>query len=303
MAAEIAGQAGRIFNPRTGRTVMLAVDHGYFQGPTTGLENPRRTLEPLLPHCDAVSPTKGVFLHCFPRDNEAPVILRASGGNSIVYADPVELERELALRSPGAPDREGLRRQIADELTNRELSNEGITVSAEEAKRLGAEGVSVSIYVGARHQKASILNLARMSEEARREGLVLLGITAVGREMARDVRYLALASRIAAEHGADVVKTYYCEGFEKVVEGCFVPIVIAGGKKVPEREALEFCHRAIASGAAGVDMGRNIFQSEAPVAMIKAVRAVVHEGLKPGEAYEAFQEMRGAEAVGPRGGA
>lgn len=285
--------AARVLNPATGRTVMLALDHGYFQGPTSGLEEPRKTLEPLLPCCDAVSPTLGVFLRCFPPDNAAPVILRASGGNSIVYADPVELEREVALRGQGlgGKEREALRERIADDMVSRELSNEGVTVPAREAARLGAAGVSISIYVGARYQKESILNLARMAEEARALGVMTLGITAVGKEMVRDARYLGLASRIAAEHGADIVKTYFCEGFEKVVRGALVPVVIAGGKKIPEREALEFCHQAMQSGAAGVDMGRNIFQSEHPVAMIQAVRAIVHEGLSPREACGLYEEM------------
>ena len=284
--------AARVLNPKTGKTVMLALDHGYFQGPTTGLEEPRKTLEPLLPWCDAVSPALGVFLRCFPENHSTPVILRASGGNSIVYADPVELEREVALRGQGldAKAKEALRAQIADDMVSRELSNEGVTVPAAEAKRLGAVGVSLSIYVGARYQKESILNLAKMAEEARALGVMTLGITAVGKEMVRDARYLGLASRIAAEHGADVVKTYFCEGFEKVVRGAMVPVVIAGGKKIPEKEALEFCHQAMQSGAAGVDMGRNIFQSEHPVAMIQAVRAIVHEGLSPRQALGLFEE-------------
>ena len=290
----------KITNEETGRIVMLAVDHGYFQGPTSGLEEPGKTVEPLLPWCDAVSPTKGVFLRCMPPETRTPVILRASGGNAIVYSDPVELERELSIRAAGVADeaaRESLRERIADEIVNRELSNEAVTVSAAEAARLGVAGVSVSVYVGARYQKESILNLARMSDEGRREGLIVLGITAVGKEMTRDARYLGLASRIAAEHGADVVKTYYCEGFEKVVRGCFAPIVIAGGRKVPEREALAFCRRAIDEGAVGVDMGRNIFQSAQPVAMIRAVRAVVHEGLSPDTAYEMFEDLSAASPL------
>ena len=288
-----------ILNERTKRVVMLAADHGYFQGPTSGLEEPRKTLAPLLPLCDAVSPSKGVFLRCFPPDGAAPVILRASGGNAVVYSDPVELERELAIRGAGVEDaagREALRERIADEIANRELSNEGLTLSAAEARRLGAAGVSVSIYAGARYQRESILNLARMSEAGRREGLLVLGITAVGREMTRDARYLGLASRIAAEHGADLVKTYFCEGFEEVARGCFVPIVIAGGKKIPEREALAFCRRAVDAGAIGVDMGRNIFQSARPAAMMRAVRGVVHEDMTPDAAFEMFEDL-GADSA------
>jgi putative autoinducer-2 (AI-2) aldolase len=297
--------AAKVLSAETGKSVMLALDHGYFQGPTTGLEEPRRTLEPLLPYCDAVSPTMGVFLRCFPASCAAPVILRASGGNSIVYADPIELEREVALRGGGLKDKEkeALRARIADDIVNRELSNEGITVSAREAARHGAAGVSISIYVGARYQKESILNLARMAEEARALGVMTLGITAVGKEMARDARYLGLASRIAAEHGADIVKTYFCPGFEKVVQGAMVPVVIAGGKKIPEKEALEFCHQAMQSGAAGVDMGRNIFQSEHPIAVIRAVRAIVHEGLGPREAYGLYEELAHGGVPTARGAA
>jgi len=285
--------AAQVLSAETGKTVMLALDHGYFQGPTTGLEEPRKTLEPLLPWCDAVSPTLGVLLRCFPEGHSTPVILRASGGNSIVYADPVELEHEVALRGRGLNDKEkeALRERVADDMVNRELSNEGVTVPAAEARRLGACGVSFSIYVGARYQKESILNLARMAEEARAIGLMTLGITAVGKEMERDARYLGLASRIAAEHGADIVKTYFCKDFEKVVRGAMVPVVIAGGKKIPEKEALEFCHQAMQSGAAGVDMGRNIFQSEHPVAVIRAVRAIVHEGMSPREAFGLYEEL------------
>ncbi len=283
-----------LLNHKTGKIVMLAVDHGYFQGPTTGLENPKDTIEKLIPHCDAVSPTKGILLHCMPNEVKVPVIIRASGGNSIVYRDPVELEREVALRSLGNKDAKmnvrEVREEIEEQMTDRELSNEGITVSPQEAKSLGVSGMSISIYIGSKYQKDSILNLSKMSEGTRENGLELLGITAVGKEMKRDARYLGLASRIAAEHGADIVKTYYCDNFQKVVKGCFVPIVIAGGKKIPEDDALDVCYRAISDGAAGVDMGRNIFQSNFPVAMMKAVSAVVHKGFQPETAFELYND-------------
>ena len=283
-----------LLNYKTGKIVMLAVDHGYFQGPTTGLENPKDTIEKLIPHCDAVSPTKGILLHCMPNEVKVPVIIRASGGNSIVYRDPVELEREVALRSLGNKDAKmnvrEVREEIEEQMTDRELSNEGITVSPQEAKSLGVSGMSISIYVGSKYQKDSILNLSKMSEGTRKNGLELLGITAVGKEMKRDARYLGLASRIAAEHGADIVKTYYCDNFQKVVNGCFVPIVIAGGKKIPEDDALDVCYRAMSDGAVGVDMGRNIFQSNFPVAMMKAVSAVVHKGFKPETAFELYND-------------
>lgn len=265
----LESRLAQIIKPDTNRTVMLAIDHGYFQGPTTGLEAPGRTVEPLLPYCDALSPTKGILNYCLDPKTAPPIILRVSGGNSMARRE--------------------------------ELDDEILTCTAEEAVRLNAVGVSVSIYVGTEHQRQTIQNLARMADEAHRYGLVVLGISAVGtsldelRQPGKEeefARYLALASRIAAEHGADISKTYYVPGhFDKVVGGCPIPIVLAGGKKVPEREALEFTHNAIQDGASGVDMGRNIFQSEAPAAMIQAVRSIVHEGKSPQEAYAFYEEL------------
>lgn len=271
MSWGLRNRLAQIVKPDTGRTVMLAIDHGYFQGPTTGLEQPGETVAGLLPYCDALSPTKGILNYCIDPATAPPIILRVSGGNSMARRE--------------------------------ELSDEVLTCTAEEAVRLNAVGVSVSIYVGTEHQRQTIENLARMADMAHDYGLVVLGISAVGaqldelREPGREedfARYLALAGRIAAEHGADISKTYYVPGghFARVVEGCPVPIVLAGGKKVPEREALDFSANAIAEGAVGVDMGRNIFQSEHPVAMIQAVRAVVHDGLSGGEGYERFSELR-----------
>jgi len=266
----LENRLAQIIKPDTNRTVLLAIDHGYFQGPTSGLEEPGKTVADLLPYCDALSPTKGVLNYCIDPKTAPPIILRVTGGNSMARRD--------------------------------ELSDEIITCTAEEAVRLNAVAVSVSIYVGTEHQRQTIENLARMADEAHKYGLVVLGISAVGtqldelRQPGREedfARYLALAGRIAAEHGADISKTYYVPGghFEKVVRGCPVPIVLAGGKKVPEREALEFTAGAIAEGAAGVDMGRNIFQSENPVAMIQAVRAIVHGGKSAEEGYAVYEEL------------
>jgi len=243
-----------------GRTVMLAVDHGYFLGPTSGLEDAGRTVKPLLPYADALMPTRGILRTSVPPSAEIPIVLRVSGGNSILS----------------------------------ELSNEGITVSMEDAVRLNVAAVALSIYVGSPHEKQTLLNLARLIDEGQRYGIPVLAVTAVGKEMARDARYLALCCRIAAELGAHVVKTYYCEGFEKVVKTCPVPLVMAGGKKLPEFDALELTHNAIIRGAAGVDMGRNIFQSEAPTAMIQAVKAIVHENARPKMAFEMYQSLKGA---------
>ena len=239
---------------KKGRTVMLAVDHGYFQGPTTGLENPRRTITPLLPYADSLMLTRGVLRTSVDPGETLPVVLRASGGTSIL----------------------------------KELSDEGVTTSMEEAIRLNASALAVSIFVGSANEKQTLLNLSSLVNEGERYGMPVLAVTAVGREMERDARYLGLACRMAAELGARLVKTYYCEDFERVVDACPVPVIIAGGKKVPEKEALQLAHDAVTKGAVGVDMGRNIFQSSNPVGMIKAVQAMVHGGADVAEALEIF---------------
>jgi putative autoinducer-2 (AI-2) aldolase len=245
------------------RTVMLAVDHGYFQGPTTRLENPKRTIEPLLPYADSIMLTRGVLRNCVDARNDIPVVLRVSGGVSILKQD---------------------------------LSDEDITTSIEEAIRLNASALALSIFVGEEHEHRTLVNLARLVDEAERYGIPVLAVTAVGREMARDARYLALACRIAAELGARMVKTYYCENFEKVVDSCPVPLVIAGGKKIPEYDALKLTYNAIKDGASGVDMGRNIWQSDHPVAMIRAVRAIVHDNATADEAWQLFNELKDKES-------
>lgn len=249
----------RIIKPETGRTVMLAVDHGYFLGPTTGLESPRKTIEPLLPYADTLMPTRGILRTSVDPNADVPIVLRVSGGNSIVGSD---------------------------------LSNEGITTSIEEAIRLNVSGIALSIYVGSNYEHQTLLNLSKLVSEGEKYGIPVLAVTAVGKDMARDNRYLALACRIAAELGAHIVKTYYCEDFEKIVNSCPVPVVIAGGKKIPERDALQLSFDAIQRGAVGVDMGRNIFQSDYPVAMIKAVRAIVHKNTSVEEAYDLFNELK-----------
>jgi len=241
-----------------GRTVMLAVDHGYFQGPTTGLENPRKTITPLLPYVDSLMLTRGVLRTSVDHESTVPIVLRVSGGTSIL----------------------------------KELSDEVVTTSIEEAVRLNASAVAVSIFVGSPNEKQTLANLAELVNEGERYGMPVLAVTAVGREMARDARYLGLACRIAAELGASIVKTYYCEDFRKVVDGCPVPVVIAGGKKLPEKEALQLAHEAVSNGAAGVDMGRNIFQSTNPVGMVKAVQAVVHHEKDPDFAFRVFEKEK-----------
>jgi putative autoinducer-2 (AI-2) aldolase len=251
----------RIFRPESGRTVMLAIDHGYFQGPTTGLERVDLSIVPIAPHADALMLTRGILRSTIPATHRGGIVMRASGGPSIL----------------------------------KELSDERVAVDMEDAVRMGVHGVAVQVFVGGEHETRSVENMTKLVDAGYRVGIPVLGVTAVGKELTRDARYLGLATRICAELGAQVVKTYYCdEGFEKVTAGCPVPIVMAGGKKLPELEALEMAYRAVREGAAGVDMGRNIFQSESPAAMIQAVAKVVHEDAQPAEAYELFQELSGA---------
>ncbi len=248
-----------ILKPPGGRCVMLAVDHGYFLGPTTGLERPGETVAPLLPHADALMLTRGVLRNCIDPASAPPIVLRASGGTSILE----------------------------------ELSNEELTVSMDDAVRLNVAAVAVSIFVGAEYEKQTLTNLAALVDEGIDAGVPVLAVTAVGKEMTRDARYLGLCCRIAAELGAQIVKTYMCEGFEEIVGSCPVPIVVAGGKKIPEADALKLAHDAVTQGATGVDMGRNIFQSENPAAMIQAVRSVVHDGRSPQDAYDLFRSLSG----------
>jgi putative autoinducer-2 (AI-2) aldolase len=242
----------RVFRPATGRTVMLAIDHGYFQGPTTGLERIDLSIVPLLPYADALMTTRGIVRSTIPPAASPPIVLRASGGPSIL----------------------------------RELSDEQIAVSMEDAIRINAASVAVQVFIGGEHETQSVHNMTRLVDQGQRYGIPVLAVTAVGKELTRDARYLRLATRICAELGAHVVKTYYCaEDFDTVTAGCPVPVVMAGGKKLPELEALVMAYRAITEGAAGVDMGRNIFQSEHPAAMIQAVSAIVHQQAKPQAAY------------------
>jgi putative autoinducer-2 (AI-2) aldolase len=251
-----------IFNPDTNRTVMLAVDHGYFLGPTSGLERIDLNIVPLLPYADTLMCTRGVLRSMIPPTFNSGVVLRASGGPSIL----------------------------------KELSNEDIAVDIEDALRLNAAAVAVQVYIGGEYESQSVINMTQLVDMGNRYGVPVLGVTAVGKDMARDAKYMRLATRICAELGATYVKTYYVEdGFDTVTAACPVPIVIAGGKKMPELGALKMAYNAVQQGASGVDMGRNIFQSDAPEAMIQAVRKVVHDDMKPEEAYEFFQSSRGAK--------
>ena len=250
----------KIFSPETGRTVMLAVDHGYFLGPTSGLERIDLTIVPLLPYADTLMCTRGILRSIIPPTFTKGVVLRASGGPSIL----------------------------------KELSNEEIAVDMEDAIRLNAAAVAVQVFVGGECETQSIHNMTRLVDAGNRYGVPVLGVTAVGKDMARDAKYMRLATRMCAELGASYVKTYYVdEDFETVTAACPVPIVIAGGKKMPELDALKMAYNAVRQGASGVDMGRNIFQSESPAAMIQAVGKVVHEAARPEEAYELFRSLSG----------
>lgn len=249
----------QIFNPKSKRTVMLAFDHGYFQGPTTGLERIDVTIKPLFEHTDVLMCTRGALRTMVPADTNKPVVLRCSGANSILT----------------------------------ELSNEAVAVNVEDAIRLNASAMTAQVYIGSEYEHKSIKNIIQLIDDGNRYGIPTMAVTGVGKDMARDARYFSLASRISAELGASIVKTYYVEkNFEQVTASCPVPIVIAGGKKLPELEALQMCYSAIDQGASGVDMGRNIFQSDAPTAMIQAVRGVVHDNLTAKEAYELYQTLK-----------
>ncbi len=248
----------RIFNPKSGRTVMLAIDHGYFQGPTTGLERIDITIKPLVPFADALMCTRGILRSVINPECNNPVVMRASGGPSIL----------------------------------KDLSNEQIAVNMEDALRMNVSAVAVQVFVGGECETQTINNMTRLVDEGMRYGMPVLGVTAVGKDLARDSRYIGLASRMLAELGAAIIKTYYCDDFDKVVAACPVPIIIAGGKKLGEFEALSMARNAIDAGASGVDMGRNIFQSDAPEAMITAVRKVVHENMSAAQAFELYTELK-----------
>ncbi|MBW6469962.1 MAG: 3-hydroxy-5-phosphonooxypentane-2,4-dione thiolase [Methanosarcinaceae archaeon] len=249
----------RIIKPESGHCVMLAVDHGYFQGPTTGLRNLAKTVDPLLPYADALMITRGAIRNWIAPEVDVPIILRVSGGQTIL----------------------------------KELSNEVITTSIEDAIRINASAITCSVYIGGEYEKETIANLAQLVDEGEKYGIPVLAVTAVGKDMVRDSRFLGLASRVCVEMGTHIVKTYYTENFSDVVEACGnVPVVIAGGKKIPEMDALQMAYNAISDGASGVDMGRNIFQSDNPVGMIQAVRSVVHDGNSVKDAYEIYERSK-----------
>ncbi len=246
----------RIFRPDTGKTVMLAFDHGYIMGATAGLERLDLAIEPLAPFADALMATRGALRSCIQPSHNKPVILRASAGSTVLQDD---------------------------------MSNEVVGVDIDDAVRINASCLAIQVFVGAKGECSSLQNMVNTIDAGARLGIPTLGVTAVGKEMERTPRYFMLATRVIAELGAHIVKTYYCDDFEKVVAACPVPIVVAGGKKLPEIEALGLTYKAIQSGAAGVDMGRNVFQSDCPIGMLKAINGVVHDRLTPEQAFDLYQ--------------
>ncbi len=255
----LKNRLAKIFNPESGRTVMLAIDHGYFQGPTTGLERVDLNIVPLLRFSDTLMCTRGILRSTIPPTYGKGIVLRMSGGPSVL----------------------------------KELSNEQLACDIEDALRLNVAAMAVQVFIGGEYETQSVHNMTRLVDVGQKYGIATLGVTAVGREMTRDAKYMRLACRICAELGASYVKTYYVpEDFETVTASCPVPIVIAGGKKLEESEALKMAYDAVQAGAAGVDMGRNIFQSDAPLAMIQAVRKVVHEGERPDRAFDYYLSLR-----------
>lgn len=252
----------RIFNPEDGRTIMLAIDHGYFQGPTTGLERIDVDIVPLMPYADTLMLTRGILRTIVPPSMTKPIMIRASGGPSVL----------------------------------KELSNEDIAMDIEDCIRLGVCGTAIQVFVGGEFESRSVVNMTKLVDAGLRYGIPTMAVTAVGRDMERTPKYFRLATRMCAELGAHIIKTYYTdEEFETITATCPVPIVIAGGKKRPELDALEMAYRAIDQGASGVDMGRNIFQSDSPMGMMKAIHAVVHGNSKPKEAYEIYQQIKAEE--------
>ncbi len=252
----------RIFNPHTGRTVMLAIDHGYFQGPTTGLERIDLTVVPLMEHADAIMLTRGILRTTVPPTLNKPIVMRCSGGPSIL----------------------------------KELSNEELAVDIEDAIRMNVAAITLQVFIGGEFETRSVHNMTRLVDMGLRYGIPTMAVTAVGKDMVRDARYFRLACRICAELGAQLIKTYYIpDGFRTVTASCPVPIVMAGGKKIPELDALTMAYNAIQQGASGVDMGRNIFQSKTPKAMMQAIRKVVHEDMEASEAYQLYQNLKKQE--------
>jgi putative autoinducer-2 (AI-2) aldolase len=253
----------RLFNPKSGNTVMLAFDHGYIMGPTAGLERIDLVIPPLVPYVDVLMGTKGVIRSCISPASQVAKCVRVTYDTTVLF----------------------------DEMSN----GGGIACDIENAIRMNADCMAVQTFIGAPGESRSLELLARTADAGTKYGIPTLGVVAVGKQMERTERFFQLATRVLAENGANVVKSYYCEGFERVAAACPIPIVIAGGKKLPELEALEMAYRAIQEGAHGVDMGRNIFQSDSPAGMAQAISKIVHEGYTPKQAFEVYQTVKNSK--------
>ncbi|MCE1252360.1 MAG: 3-hydroxy-5-phosphonooxypentane-2,4-dione thiolase [Anaerolineae bacterium] len=247
----------RIFNPKSGRTVMLAFDHGYIMGPTTGLERLDVVIPQLAAEVDCLMGTRGALRTCVPPVYNKGIALRCSAGSSVLDDD---------------------------------MSHEVVGVDIKDAIRMNASCLAIQTFIGTPGERSSIENLCKTIDAGNEYGIPTLGVVAVGKQMERTTQFFLLATRMLAEFGAHIVKSYYCEQFEKVAAACPAPIVIAGGKKLPEADALEMAYRAISEGAAGVDMGRNIFQAKNPLVMARAIHKVVHEGLTGKQAFDYYQQ-------------
>ena len=281
----LKNRLAQVFNPKDGRTLMLAFDHGYFQGPTTGLERVDQTILPLEPYVDCLMLTRGIQRSIVPASTRKAIALRASGGTSMISPFE-EWEGEITEGSS--------RKSIKLSRPGFEpLSNESTALTIEEAIRLNASVLAVQVFIGSAYERQSLKNLTDLVDAASRYGISVMGVTAVGRAMTRTPQYFRLATRIMAELGANVVKCYYTDTeFDTVTSCCPVPIVIAGGKKLPELDALKMCANALNQGANGVDMGRNIFQAEDPVAMVQAVAGVVHGGLTAEQGLQCYKDLK-----------
>ncbi len=250
----------RMFHPASGNTVMLAFDHGYIMGPTAGLERIDLVIPPLIPHVDVLMGTRGVIRSCIPPAAQTAKCVRVTYDSTVLFED---------------------------------MSNGGgFACDIENAIQMNADCMAVQTFIGAPGESRSLELLARTADAGARYGIPTLGVVAVGKDMERTERFFQLATRVLAENGANVVKSYYCEGFERVAAACPVPIVIVGGKKLPEPEALEMAYQAIQEGAHGVDMGRNIFQSDCPAGMAQAIAKVVHEGYTVAQAFEVYKTVK-----------
>ena len=249
----------QIFDPKSGNTIMLAFDHGYIMGPTQGLERLDLAIPPLMDYADVLMGTRGALRTCIPPDCKKAIALRCSAGSSVLKDD---------------------------------MSHEVIGVDIEDAIRMNATCMAIQSFIGSEGECESINNIVKTIDAGNRYGIPTLGVVAVGKEMERTTKYFSLATRMLAEFGAQIVKVYYCDNFEEVAAACPVPLVIAGGKKIPEAEALEMAYQAISRGAHGVGMGRNVFQADDPKAMIQAIREVVHNGRTGAEAYECYLDIK-----------